>query len=155
VQFPSGRFSGLTTVMPKNVYSEINLHITWHTKLSDPVLVETIENRVHHYLEHRTRETKSVRFHAVDGTENHIHLVVSVPPSLLISDWIGKLKGGSSFYINHEIANRKLLDWQEGYGVVSFGTKDLEWVIRYVKNQKEHHAAGLTNQRLERSDDED
>ncbi|HAF13875.1 MAG TPA: IS200/IS605 family transposase [Blastocatellia bacterium] len=141
--------------MPKNVYSEINLHITWHTKLSDPVLVETIENRVHHYLEHRARETKSVRFHAVDGTENHIHLVVSVPPSLLISDWIGKLKGGSSFYINHEVANRKLLDWQEGYGVVSFGTKDLEWVIRYVKNQKEHHAAGSTNQRLERSDDDD
>jgi len=141
--------------MSKNVYKEINLHITWHTKLGNPVLVETIENRVHHYLEHKARETKGVRFHAVNGTENHVHLVVSVPPNLLISDWIGKLKGGSSFYINHEIANRKLLDWQEGYGVVSFGTKDLEWVIRYVKNQKEHHVAGSTNQRLERSDVED
>jgi len=141
--------------MSKNVYSEINLHITWHTKLSDPVLVETIENRVHHYLEHKVRETKGVCFHAVNGTENHIHLVVSVPPSLLISDWVGRLKGGSSFYINHEIANRKLIDWQEGYGVVSFGTKSLEWVVRYVKNQKEHHAAGWTNQRLERVEDED
>jgi putative transposase len=141
--------------MPKNVYSEINLHITWHTKLNNPVLIETIENRVHHYLEHKIRGTKSVAFHAVNGTENHIHLVVSVPPSLLISDWIGKLKGGSSFYINHEIANRKLLDWQEGYGVVSFGTRDLEWVVRYVKNQKEHHAAGSTSQRLERSEDEE
>jgi REP-associated tyrosine transposase len=140
--------------MPKNVYSEINLHIIWHTKLSDPVLVDIIENRVHHYLEHKTRETKDVRFHGVGGTENHIHLVVTVPPSLLISDWIGKLKGGSSFYINHEIANRKLLDWQEGYGVVSFGTKDLDWVVRYVKNQKEHHAAGSINKRLERCDDE-
>jgi putative transposase len=140
--------------MPKNVYSEINLHITWHTKLSNPVLVETIENRVHHYLEHKAREAKSVCFHALGGTENHIHLVVTIPPSLLISDWIGKLKGGSSFYINHEIANRKLLDWQEGYGVVSFGTKDLAWVIRYVKNQKEHHAAGSINQRLERFDEE-
>ena len=72
----------------------------------------------------------------------------------LISEWIGKLKGGSSFYINHEIANRKLLDWQDGYGVVSFGTKDLKWVVDYVKNQKEHHARGTTIKRLEFSDAE-
>jgi hypothetical protein len=42
-----------------------------------------------------------------------------------------------SHYVNHELANRKLLDWQRGYGVVSFGTKDLQWVIDYIRNQKE------------------
>ena len=126
--------------MPKNVYSEINLHMTWHTKNDDPVLTPEIENRVHHYLEHKIRETKNAIFHAVGGIEDHVHLATSVPPSLLVSDWIRKLKGGSSFYINHEIVNRKLLDWQDGYGVVSFGTRDLPWVINYVKNQKEHHA---------------
>ena len=141
--------------MPKNVYSEINLHMVWHTKNNDPVLVDSIENRLHQYLEHETRKTKGVFIHAVNGTENHVHLVASIPPSLLISDWIGKLKGGSSFYINHEIANRKLLDWQEGYGVVSFGTKDLKWVIEYVGNQKKHHAGNTTIARLEISNDED
>jgi REP element-mobilizing transposase RayT len=140
--------------MPKNVYSEINLHITWHTKNSDPVLADSIENRLYHYLEHEVLKTKDVFFHEIGGTEDHVHLVATIPPSLLISEWIGKLKGGSSFYINHEIANRKLLDWQAGYGVVSFGTKDLKWVIDYVKNQKERHARGTTNKRLERSDDE-
>jgi len=154
-----GRFNGLYNrngcLISRNVYSGINLHITWHTKLSQPILIGTIENRVHHFLEHQSNGTTSVRFHAVNGTENHVHLVVSVPPSLLVSDWIGKLKGGSSFYINHEVANRKLLDWQAGYGVVSFGTKDLGWVVRYVHNQKEHHATGSTNPRLERSNEED
>ena len=141
--------------MPKNVYSEINLHMVWHTKNNDPVLVDSIERRLHKHLEHETRKTKGVFFHAVNGTENHVHLVASIPPSLLISEWIGKLKGGSSFYINHEIANRKLLDWQEGYGVVSFGTKDLKWVIDYVKNQKKHHAENTTIARLEISNDEE
>ena len=141
--------------MPKKVYSEINLHITWHTKNNNPVLTDSIEHRVHHYLEHAARKTKNVSFHAVDGTENHVHLAVTVPPGLLISEWIGKLKGGSSFYINHEIANRKLLDWQQGYGVVSFGTKDLKWVVDYVKNQKQHHAQGTANKRLERSDEDE
>lgn len=140
--------------MPKNVYSEINLHMTWHTKNNNPILTNSIEQRLHHYLEHETRKSKDVFFHAVNGTENHVHLVATIPPSLLISEWIGKLKGGSSFYINHEIANRKLLDWQDGYGVVSFGTKDLKWVIDYVKNQKEHHARGTTIDRLEWSNNE-
>jgi len=51
----------------------------------------------------------------------------------------------------------KSLDWQTGYGVVSFGTKDLEWVVNYIRNQKEHHKKGTTVGRLEkitREDDE-
>ncbi len=135
--------------MPRNVYSEINLHLTWHTKASYPALTDTIENRVHHYLQHRVMEAQGVIFHAIGGTENHIHLALSVPPTLLISDWIGKLKGASSHYVNHEIANRKALEWQTGYGVVSFGTKDLEWVVRYIQNQKEHHRKGSIYERLE------
>jgi putative transposase len=142
--------------MPKNVYSEINLHITWHTKNNDAVIKDNIENRLYHFLENKVRKEKDVIFHAIGGIEDHVHLVVSIPPTLRISDWIGQLKGGSSFYINHEIVNRKLLDWQAGYGVVSFGTRDLQWVIRYVKNQRQHHAKGTTQDRLERitSDDE-
>lgn len=142
--------------MPKNVYSEINLHITWHTKNDEPVIKDHIENRLYHFLENRTRKEKDVFFQAIGGIEDHVHLAVSIPPTLTISEWIGQLKGASSFYINHEIANRKLLDWQQGYGVVSFGTRDLKWVVRYVENQKQHHAKGTTHERLERitSDDD-
>jgi REP element-mobilizing transposase RayT len=136
--------------MPRNVYAEINLHLTWHTKRSAPVLTETIENRLNHYLQHRILQTPGVVFHAVGGTETHIHLAVSIPPTLLISEWVGQLKGASSYYINHKIANRKLLDWQSGYGVVSFGTKDLPWVVNYVRNQKQHHARGTVHERLEK-----
>jgi REP element-mobilizing transposase RayT len=93
----------------------------------------------------------------VGGIEDHIHLVVSVPPGLLMSEWIGKLKGGSSFHIN-QTASHKLLQWQRGYGIVSFGTKDLPWVTSYVLNQKEHHKKGTTHERLEKitkDDDEE
>jgi hypothetical protein len=41
--------------MPKNVYSEINLHMTWHTENNNPVLINSIENRLHHYLEGASR----------------------------------------------------------------------------------------------------
>src|SRR5215210_3545139 len=128
--------------MPRNVYAEINLHITWHTKQSVPVLTAEIEKRLYPHLQHRILKTPGLLFHAIGGVEDHIHIAVSIPPTLHISEWIGELKGSSAHYINHEIANRKLLEWQSGYGVVSFGTRDLEWVVRYVQNQKQHHARG-------------
>ena len=87
--------------------------------------------------------------HAIGGTETHIHLAASLEPNILVSDWIGKLKGGSSHYINHEV-EPKALEWQRGYGIVSFGTRDRKWVIEYIQNQKEHHQKGAIYDRLER-----
>ena len=43
----------------------------------------------------------------------------------------------------------KTLQWQTGYGVVSFGTGDLDWVKAYVRNQRQHHAEGKISDRLE------
>jgi putative transposase len=140
--------------MPRNVYSEINLHFVWHTKDNAPVLVGPVEASLHTFLRDRALQTPGLYFHDIGGVEDHVHLVVSVPPTLLISDWIGQMKGSSSHYINHRIANRHLLDWQTGYGVVSFGTGDLPWVISYVRNQKQHHAKGTIQERLERGEAE-
>jgi hypothetical protein len=44
---------------------------------------------------------------------------------------------------------RKALEWQRGYGVVSFGRAHLDWVLKYIANQREHHRAGKIESRLE------
>jgi REP-associated tyrosine transposase len=44
---------------------------------------------------------------------------------------------------------KKALESQAGYGIVSFGTEDLDWVREYIRNQKQHHASGSTVDRLE------
>jgi putative transposase len=138
--------------MPRNVYSEINLHLTWHTKGNEPVLVDAVESRCHKFLTHQCLQIAGVRVHAVGGTADHVHVAASIPPTVTISEWIGRLKGASAHHINHEICNRKILAWQDGYGVVSFGIKDLPWVVKYVQNQREHHTARRVFDRLERID---
>lgn len=135
--------------MSVTVYSEINFHITWHTKSSLPMISPHIEDRLFHYLTHRIIETPGAFLHAIGGTENHVHIAVGVEPNLLISDWIGQLKGSSSHYVNHEV-QPKALEWQRGYGIVTFGTRDLNWVVEYIKDQKEHHRSGTTHDRLEK-----
>ena len=138
--------------MPRNVYSEINLHITWHTKQGAAVIVDDIERQLFQFIKQRMAETSGVDLRAIGGTTDHIHLAVSVLPTLNISEWIGQIKGASAHYINRRVANRKVLEWQTGYGVVSFGTRDLAWVVDYVRTQKEHHACGTAHERLERAE---
>jgi putative transposase len=75
-------------------------------------------------------------------------LCVSVAPTILVSDFIGKLKGSSSHEANQKLGH-KVLEWQTGYGVVSFGSRDLDWVKDYVKNQRDRHARGRIEGRLE------
>jgi putative transposase len=135
--------------MAGKVYSEINLHIVWHTKLSTPLIKAEVETALYDFLRQQIAETPEVRLHAVGGTETHIHLAVTIPPALHIAEWIGKLKTGAAQHIN-DAANRKALAWQEGGGIVSFGTKDIKWVVRYIENQKELHAKNKTFERLEK-----
>ena len=134
--------------MSRRVYSEINLHITWHTKNNLP-MIRSIESDLYLFLKNKIVETPGAYFHAVGGTEDHVHIATSVRPTVDIDNWIGKLKGASS----HEMG--KALAWQSGYGVVSFGTKDLKWVVNYILNQKEHHKRGLIYDRLERIEEVD
>ncbi|HYJ91186.1 MAG TPA: transposase [Pyrinomonadaceae bacterium] len=89
-------------------------------------------------------KTPGAYFHAIGGIETHVHVACSVKPSIHLDEWIGQLKGASSFEMG------KVLQWQAGYGIVTFGTKDLKWVVDYVRNQREHHSQGTCYDRLER-----
>jgi REP-associated tyrosine transposase len=137
--------------MSGNYYSEINLHLIWHTKESLPLINDRIGPVLYRYMRQRIINTPGVFVHEIGGTETHIHLALTIQPTLQISDFVGQLKGASSHEINQTLSQRdKILQWQSGYGVVSFGTGDLDWVIDYVRHQKQHHAQGKIFDRLER-----
>jgi REP-associated tyrosine transposase len=109
--------------MARTIYSEIHLHITCHTKNSAPVFTAAIETQLYRWLRGRILQVPGALLLAIGGTDDHVHLAVTVPPTLLVSEWIGERKGASAHYGNHTLANRKIIEWQTGYGVVSFGTK--------------------------------
>jgi putative transposase len=136
--------------MSSHCFHEIYLHLNWHTKGSRPLLTPTIEEVVHAFLRDRCRKTAGVFFHGIGGTETHLHMAINIEPQVCISDFIGDLKGSCSHEINQQ-KRMKHLEWQRGFGVVSFGKKQLPWVLDYIARQKEHHARGKVQTRLERT----
>jgi putative transposase len=136
--------------MPRNVYWEMFFHIVWRTKESMPLINERVEPLLRKHLVHRSLETPEVIVHEVGGIEDHVHIAVSLPPTIAPAAWIGDLKGASSHHINHGPCGPGSLAWQTGYGIVTFGKRDLPWVIDYIRNQREHHRTGEAVDRLER-----
>ena len=86
--------------MARTIYSEIHLHITWHTKNSAPLITTAIETPLYRWLRGRILQSAGVLLHAIGGTEDHLHMAVTAPPTLLLSDWIGELKGASAHYVS-------------------------------------------------------
>jgi putative transposase len=137
--------------MSHNYYSEINLHLTWRTKDSLPLLSPPVQEVEYRYLRQKISNLPGAFVYEIGGIETHVHLVLNLPPTLLISEFVGQLKGASSHDVNEQLgAHGKKLQWQAGYGVVSFGTGDLEWIKEYVRNQPERRARRRVSDRLER-----
>jgi REP element-mobilizing transposase RayT len=108
-----------------------------------------LEPLVHKTLTERCHQTKGVCFHGINGTPTHVHLAINIEPQVTISDLVGELKGSCSHEVNEQ-QRMKRLEWQRGFGVVSFGKLNLPWVQDYIARQKEHHATGRLEDRLER-----
>jgi len=135
--------------MPRNVYSEINLHIVWHTKMSRYLIKRDMEQTVYDCIRRRAIAPGGIFVHEIGGTANHVHMAATIPPTVLISEWIGRVKGGSAHDLN-ELPIYGDFHWQTGYGVVSFATKSLLWIKQYIRSQKKHHDEETWIERLER-----
>ncbi len=119
---------------------ELYYHFVWATHDRLPLITPDREASLYRFLHHKTNELGGY-LHAVGGIEDHLHMIVSISPSLALSQYVRLIKGSSSRYVNanHPNLNTKF-GWQNEYGVFSINKKNLELAIAYVQNQKSHHA---------------
>jgi putative transposase len=128
---------------------QIYYHLVWTTKNRQPFITPTRETQLCHYIIGKA-DALNCKIQAIDGIEDHIHLVVTIPPTLAVAEFVKKIKGSSSHNLNHSAnTSSDKFAWQEGYGVFSLGYKQLQDVVIYVQNQKSHHSQQTTHPYLE------
>jgi putative transposase len=90
-------------------------------------------------------EQKKVEIIEAEACPDHIHLLVSIPPYLSVSQFMGYLKGKSSLMIFDRHANLKYKYgsrhfWCRGYYVDTVG-KNKKIISEYIQNQLEEDSA--------------
>jgi REP element-mobilizing transposase RayT len=121
----------------------------WGTKNREPLIQAEFEGSLHNVIVAKGKSLGAFVY-AVGGVDDHIHLVATVPPRIALADFIGQVKGNSSHWVNHELSLSYHFNWQAEYGVVSFGAKQLDMVVKYARNQRQHHLNGTIIPFLER-----
>lgn len=76
---------------------------------------------------------------AINGTADHIHLVIGRKPDCSVSDLVREIKKSTNSFIKAKNFCRFNFKWQSGFGAFSYNQSNLSNVIEYVMNQKEHH----------------
>ena len=74
----------------------------------------------------------------VDGIEDHIHALVTAPPTIAPFQIAQYLKGDSSKWIHKEFLALRNFRWQDGYGAFTVSKSNVPEVISYIQNQREH-----------------
>ena len=75
---------------------------------------------------------------ATGGTEDHIHLLLSLPSSFSIAKAMREIKSASSFWMRRTAAQTGF-EWQEGYGAFSIGVSQVATTSAYIRRQEVHH----------------
>ena len=133
-------------------YWKLFYHFIWGTKKRLPLIDASFESELYRVIVAKVKNMDGF-VHAIGGTEEHVHLAISVPPKVAPAKFIGDVKGNSSHYVNHVIKPDFEFYWQDEYGVLSFGEKNLSAIVKYIRNQKQHHADGTVIAAMERMDE--
>ena len=130
-------------------YYRLFYHFAWATKQREPLITDLNRAAIYAAVADKTVGMRGI-IHAIGGMPGHLHLVVTVPPSVSISSFIGQIKGTSSHLASHlQPIGYEPFACQPEYGVVSVTESHLPIVVRYVLNQEQHHAQNTLKRKLE------
>ncbi len=123
--------------MPQS-FASLHVHIVFSTKHRERTITADLRPRLHEYVGGILRE-QSCSLISAGGTDDHIHLLVSLARTISIADAVRVIKSNSSAWIHREFAELLDFQWQQGYGAFAVSFSNIEAVKKYIDNQEEHH----------------
>ena len=118
-----------------HTHSQNILHIVFSTKDRRKSLRKEFQPKMWGYVAGICKNY-DLHVHAINGMDDHIHLLVRLPQTMPLAKAVAVIKSNSSKWANnqgHEFA------WQEGYAAFSVSASLVDAVSRYIRSQEIHH----------------
>lgn len=124
-----------------HVQYDIEYHIVWTTKYRYKVLTGKIAERARELIRQSCNSMDVTIIRGSIGKE-HVHILVSCPPSISVSKLVQQLKGKTSRVLLSEYKELKKRYWGQhlwgvGYFCRSVGTVTRDIIRDYIENQQD------------------
>jgi len=121
-----------------NTYTQLYIHFVFAVKYRRSMIKESWEDELHKYITGIV-QNNGHKMLMINSAYDHIHIFIGLNPNQSISDLMRMVKSDSSEFINKQNLASGLFRWQEGYGAFSHSHSQIDRVVKYILNQKEHH----------------
>lgn len=121
-----------------NTYTQLYIHLIFAVKGRQHLINSTWEEDLYKYIT-AVIQNDGHKLIAINGMPDHIHIVYGLKPAIAIADTVKDIKRATSNWINKQNYCVGKFAWQEGYGAFSYSRSQLNDLVNYVLQQKQHH----------------
>ena len=121
-----------------NTYSQMYVQTVFGVKYRKALLKESLKHETFAVLGNLINET-GCKTIIINGMHDHVHCLIGIKPSLSVSNVMKSVKAKSSKWLNESNRLEHRFEWQPGFGSFSYSHSHLDSVIRYIRNQENHH----------------
>ncbi len=121
-----------------NSFRQIFYHIIFCTYRRRDTLPIAHHEELYKYIWGIVKNRKGILYR-INGTENHIHILSDLHPTVCLSDFIKEIKTASNRWMKESGNFSSFEHWAEGSCALTYGIRDKDMIVNYIKNQKEHH----------------
>jgi putative transposase len=118
-----------------HTFARIHIHLIFSTKERQKLISQEMQPKLWAYMA-SICHNKGVEPIAINGTDNHAHVLFHLPPVMALAKAVNLIKTNSSGWMSD---HKRGFAWQDGYGAFSVSESNTDAVIRYIRYQEKHH----------------
>jgi len=121
-----------------NTYTQCYFHLVFAVKNREALIRKEWKNDMEKYI------TGIVQNHhhkmlAVGSMPDHIHILIGYNVNHLVPDLVEEIKTSTNLWIKERRLSEFRFEWQKGYGAFTYCRSQIDFVIKYILSQEEHH----------------
>ena len=124
------------------------VHVIWTVKGRAALLTRPLRRVLFVHLQ-KDGEEKGLHVLAVNGVEDHIHLLLQLMPSQNLSQVVRSIRAGAASWINESKFLTTEVEWEENYIAYSVSPSGLKQQKEYIEKQEEYHKTKTIDNELE------
>lgn len=121
-----------------DTFTQIYIHIIFAVKNRNSLIKPDWEEKLYKFIS-GLLTNKGQKLLRINGMPDHLHILIGMKPDCNLSDLVREIKKSSNKYIKDSGFTKFNFNWQSGFGAFSVSPSQLDKVINYLNNQKEHH----------------
>ena len=121
-----------------NTYTQSYFHLVFAVKYRQALIKKEWKDELEMYIT-GIIQNQGHKLLAIGTVPDHIHIFLGYNVNQRIPDLVEAIKTSSNAWIKQRQYTRSKFAWQRGYGAFTHSQSQIDRVIKYVKNQEQHH----------------